>query len=305
MEVNTVILYTPTPTNFYEDYICHHGIKGQKWGVRHGPPYPLDPTVKVRAYSKKEFGRNPYTKYVKTKKFHDQQVGYALDERNSVEEVESRILRSNGEEIFPSPAQVIRDFARDKGTNPYPTTATREGFAYSAQKTNPGYGERGTTNNCLRTSVAVELRNRGYDVIGARSHHTAAIFEPETWFKGALTKGYSTAEECRRDILKQGEGASGVLGGFYGEGMGSGSGGHALHYWVHDRTVKVQDGQSGKCFNTFTDAWNYYGFDKGPCSATRLDDCEPDWDAMMDDSVIGINNRSRRWKQNGNVYRYF
>lgn len=24
----------------YED-ISHHGIKGQKWGVMHGPPYPL------------------------------------------------------------------------------------------------------------------------------------------------------------------------------------------------------------------------------------------------------------------------
>lgn len=24
------------------DYLMHHGIEGQKWGVRHGPPYPLD-----------------------------------------------------------------------------------------------------------------------------------------------------------------------------------------------------------------------------------------------------------------------
>lgn len=24
------------------DVICHHGIKGQKWGVRKGPPYPLE-----------------------------------------------------------------------------------------------------------------------------------------------------------------------------------------------------------------------------------------------------------------------
>lgn len=23
------------------DYLMHHGIKGQKWGVRNGPPYPL------------------------------------------------------------------------------------------------------------------------------------------------------------------------------------------------------------------------------------------------------------------------
>lgn len=24
------------------DYIAHHGVKGQKWGVRNGPPYPID-----------------------------------------------------------------------------------------------------------------------------------------------------------------------------------------------------------------------------------------------------------------------
>ena len=25
-----------------EDYLAHHGIKGQKWGVQNGPPYPLE-----------------------------------------------------------------------------------------------------------------------------------------------------------------------------------------------------------------------------------------------------------------------
>ncbi len=25
-------------------YLSHHGIKGQKWGVRNGPPYPLGPS---------------------------------------------------------------------------------------------------------------------------------------------------------------------------------------------------------------------------------------------------------------------
>lgn len=26
----------------YSDELCHHGIKGQKWSIRNGPPYPLD-----------------------------------------------------------------------------------------------------------------------------------------------------------------------------------------------------------------------------------------------------------------------
>lgn len=29
-----------------DNVICHYGIPGQKWGVRNGPPYPLDKSVK-------------------------------------------------------------------------------------------------------------------------------------------------------------------------------------------------------------------------------------------------------------------
>ena len=28
--------------SIYDDTFEHHGIKGQKWGVQNGPPYPLD-----------------------------------------------------------------------------------------------------------------------------------------------------------------------------------------------------------------------------------------------------------------------
>ncbi len=26
----------------YSHYLCHHGVKGQRKGIRHGPPYPID-----------------------------------------------------------------------------------------------------------------------------------------------------------------------------------------------------------------------------------------------------------------------
>lgn len=36
-----------------EDYISHHGILGQKWGVKHGPPYPLDSKTAKRVAGQK------------------------------------------------------------------------------------------------------------------------------------------------------------------------------------------------------------------------------------------------------------
>lgn len=31
--------------NLDDDYLGHHGVKGQKWGVRNGPPYPIEDKV--------------------------------------------------------------------------------------------------------------------------------------------------------------------------------------------------------------------------------------------------------------------
>lgn len=38
----------------YNDYLKHHGIKGQKWGVKNGPPYPLN--ASDRSASEKKGG---------------------------------------------------------------------------------------------------------------------------------------------------------------------------------------------------------------------------------------------------------
>lgn len=35
------------------NYLMHHGIKGQKWGVENGPPYPLNPSKDYSSAEKK------------------------------------------------------------------------------------------------------------------------------------------------------------------------------------------------------------------------------------------------------------
>ena len=41
----------------YKNYLAHHGIEGQKWGKRNGPPYPLDPEDHSAAEKKANHGR--------------------------------------------------------------------------------------------------------------------------------------------------------------------------------------------------------------------------------------------------------
>lgn len=41
----------------YNDELYHHGIKGQQWGVRHGPPYPLDGTGDITIKKGTKFKR--------------------------------------------------------------------------------------------------------------------------------------------------------------------------------------------------------------------------------------------------------
>lgn len=52
----------------YANYLMHHGRKGQKWGVRNGPPYPLDGQGLKRFEANKkvaEVGRPSHKKEIK------------------------------------------------------------------------------------------------------------------------------------------------------------------------------------------------------------------------------------------------
>lgn len=40
--------------DYYSNYLAHHGIKGQHWGVRNGPPYPLDSSNNSRIEKDKQ-----------------------------------------------------------------------------------------------------------------------------------------------------------------------------------------------------------------------------------------------------------
>lgn len=54
--------YSASMTIADEDSIEHHGIQGQKWGERNGPPYPLDANKATQAKKKAAAADKPYAK---------------------------------------------------------------------------------------------------------------------------------------------------------------------------------------------------------------------------------------------------
>lgn len=76
--------------NYY--YLSHHGIQGQTWGNRHGPPYPLSKSVS-RKISKRAKGN------FETKEERDKRRERALKEGNATEVLEFASELSNTELI--------------------------------------------------------------------------------------------------------------------------------------------------------------------------------------------------------------
>lgn len=61
-------------------WLAHHGIEGQKWGIQHGPPYPLGSDVstgnKLKISSNKEFTKDDDTRIKRVTKVHGKFAGH-------------------------------------------------------------------------------------------------------------------------------------------------------------------------------------------------------------------------------------
>lgn len=277
------------------DELYHHGIKGQKWGVRRFQ----DKKGRLTAA-----GKERVAKYKLLNSKDTITEGHSYKDRSTFSykvdldtyEAEERVM-PDGRIIYPAIATVIKDFADVGKGNPYPGP---KGFDGLYDRVNPGYGEPGTTNNCPFVGATMEIASRGYNVVARRSLGGTSVGAFSHWFRGADTQKCDTWDEMSSDLKNMDDGASGVMQGYYGSGLGSGCGGHTLHWRKENGKVIVADGQSHKemDFDTVQDS---YGFGSKGCFFTRLDNCEPNWDALAADGVLGVNNSERKIVSKGSA----
>lgn len=156
--------------NYTNDVLCHHGIKGQEWGVTNGPPYPLDSKV-----------HNKVVKQGKLKKKYDKTVEKGQVLRDATSQLESlakvnvkKSLKLNSKriaasiklsEVVLSPISRHKVFSED---DPPKAIKGPHTIDDDLRDVNPMFDRMqyhgGTTNNCVNCSFTYDLRRRGYDV---------------------------------------------------------------------------------------------------------------------------------------------
>lgn len=167
-------------------------------------------------------------------------------------------------------------------------------------RTNPEYTNfnKNTKHNCLSCAAAFEMRRRGYDVQANKAlfGYAADVTVPD-WFTNAKTefvgdlwnskfkdrkafeklgvegKNDKLASDVETTLLKQGEGARGILCVSWDTGSG-----HAVNYEVKKKKVRIYDAQSSYYYPDSKDLVKHAMAAK----YIRLDDLDFDKDGIKE-----------------------
>lgn len=267
--------------------LIHHGIKGQKWGVKNGPPYPLGASQKSPAEKRRARVHRPkatdMSKARSTKADTDDESNAkdanSKKRRFQLSDKQKRALKIGAAAVGTALVaygtyRLIKSDRLDPNTflDSQLKRKTVEAADFETQikddlkKINRGlpghFLLRGRENNCTSCSMAYEMRRRGYDVIAGKTSEGRSSYEMRGYFKGdvsfdalhgnAFLRTKPTAAELNdvvNKLLSQGEGARGIINGQYVHG-----GGHSIAYEVHGGKVYFVEGQSGKIYKDATDA---------------------------------------------------
>ena len=137
-----IVMYDGLITKPPIDELYHHGIKGQKWGVKNGPPYPLkESSASEKIYRNAEQRVDEISKDVIAAAKHAGSKMYGLEHRLKTKDSISRKINKKSKEDKQSISKSANDI---KDAIRFTTISSNDSFVSSYQK------------------VKKELENKGY-----------------------------------------------------------------------------------------------------------------------------------------------
>lgn len=253
-----------------KNYLCHYGIPGQKWGVKHGPPYPLSYKVKRNAKIGKTQGMSKY-----------------ISEADNQYEESYSYVSSNGKTHFMTPEKALQIIEKEEPD--YITIPGRNlGGNYSWDSSDFGINDmnqQGQSNNCAKCASTAMLRRMGYDVQPGRSAFGALTEAPEYWWNNAEKYNNLSMVDAYDILNGMPNGAAGTIAGQRDDG------GHVLNWEKTESGVNFMDFQpkNGLTNTDIRSVFNNEHFNKDKdCTIYRLDTASPNWDHMAEDGVFRI-----------------
>lgn len=267
-----------------EEYLIHHGIKGQKWGDCNGPPYPLkagahtpvqktgigkDAASKVLAKTgnKDLAGMDPVTAY-----YVSQFAALAALIAVAKISAESQLKKD-----------VKKNQEASKNSNLQKKIEGKHTAEEDLKAVNPDYADptdMSARMNCTMCSTAYELRRRGYDVVANKTSMGRKDKQVASWF-GLEKKDintFKTRDDFAKALSNEPDGARGLTFSAYGQFNSH----HCMIWEKRDGKVYISDGQcnappksikeSGISANGGGITYRYF----------RTDNANVNWDAIGD-----------------------
>lgn len=278
-----------------DEGLKHHGRKNQRWGVRNGPPYPLNAEGNARFEL-----RNKNIK-----------AGQRTDTDSGMSQYAG--FKNKAGESFDFFEEVHWGNNSQTGRGWYnPTTFRKERYMNSFDpdtlledrcgQVNPDYGSYGTTNNCTKCSATGVLGLMGYKFEAGRSN--CGFGEAfDYWFDGAKNKKYKDVASCLDDFESK---ENGSFGTFDMRNVTCNAG-HVINWQKKsDGSYAVVDNQCGEKYRgkTMKEALDgYFGnnpqFDRyNTINTYDMTHAKPNWDHMAEDSVVRMVNPGDQPGQN-------
>lgn len=226
--------------------LYHHGIKGQKWGVRRFQDYDGHRTAAGRErYGDRVRG------IIEAAKDKHAMIRDIRDEKKAIDELYNE--------------RDIKDLAH------CPRIEGESNPESNSKITNPGFPEGNTIMNCGPCSVAMAMREKGYDVIAAQPETTGFSefgIQDLFTFQGSfqMTSSAQNAADLTNRFDSYGKGAYGIIGVEWQEG-----GGHFMFWKNESNGLTIYDGQDGTKYGS--DIFDYVTANRTTIS--RLDNAEP------------------------------